>query len=838
MIKDLISRIREKCYSLYVGLFANILIGVLVGIILYALVQLASDFYVRESYASTDRKLGREAETREQLSEYVSEKGISTDDLGAIVEWDRDNRYSYIILYDGDRIVYTTDLGAISADGEIPQSSEGYSGSGLTVDYPSFATLRRYAVQGERSKIGFSDKELSVSVADISEYFYYDIINIIAIALALVIVSVTAIGYFRRMINRIRRLEADVTIVTHSNMEHRISARGFDEISRLSSNVENMRHYILDNLRREREARESNTELITAMSHDIRTPLTVLLGYLEMMKGEAEESSVMSEYIAASEKTAMRLKQLSDDMFKYSLAFGDATEGINLEEYDAKLLFEQMLFEHVVLLREGGYDVTVDNLGEGIPEGVTVMTDAQNLMRIIDNIFSNIYKYADIAKPIKITLGALPGGRILFECVNVVRTDTYKAESNGIGLKTCRRLAGIIAESFDYGAFDGSFRCTLTMRTEAVGAEADRADSSVQNGAERRSVRGLIKDMGRRLLGCVTGIVDRIRGKKKEDIPDKESSAEQLPEAVEQIDNEDTAVTEDAPTENTACDGEELAEAACAEEADDNKELSEEESFEEILPTEGEQNNAEETDIAEQTAEDEPVLENEENAAACEGGEDVTRGSENDLENEDVEAQENKPQIENSDTGSPLEGEEAVGTEEKTAEAAELECSSDAVTDDEPKPIEQSDDESCSAEQDTENSASEEPRSAEVKPAEQKAAEPRLAEVKPVEQKAEEKKPIEHKLSEVKPIEKKSTDAKPADTRTLEHRAETGRAVNIAKAIEPAKAEPQRAADAQREHRTEQSHFINIAKAIEKAPRGEAADRESEPTASKVGKND
>ena len=338
-------------------------------------------------------------------------------------------------------------------------------GSGITVVYPTRDELMQYAQANDQHVIELSDGMLLASVAEYSEYFYYDISNIFSLVLAMIVLATVIVSYFSKLIARIKRLEADVTIVSRGNMSHKISSRGYDEISRLSENVDDMRNSILENLKREREARDANTELITAMSHDIRTPLTVLLGYLEMMKSETDELPLLAEYVSASEKTAMRLKQLSDDMFKYSLAFGDAAEGITFEEYDAAVLLDQMLAEHLVLLRESGFEPVVEYRGEGLPEGATVMTDAQNLMRIVDNVFSNLYKYAEKSEPIYVSM---IGERdsLTFECKNTVAKDISRVESNGIGLKTCSRLAKFLSAGFEYKLDEGGFVARLTLNIQ------------------------------------------------------------------------------------------------------------------------------------------------------------------------------------------------------------------------------------------------------------------------------------------------------------------------------------------------------------------------------------
>ena len=186
------------------------------------------------------------------------------------------------------------------------------------------------------------------------------------------------------------------------------------------------------------------------------------MGYIEMMKEHSEQDELMSSYISATESTALRLKQLSDDMFRFSLAFGDAEKLVNLEEYDARTLFEQLFAEHYVLMQEMGYDIRLERVGEELNEGSIIRTDAPNLMRIIDNVFSNLRKYADKDKPIVFSYN-INSNRLIFKCTNTVRRDDEKAESHGIGLKTCVRLGSLVAEGFEYKLSGDEFTCALTI---------------------------------------------------------------------------------------------------------------------------------------------------------------------------------------------------------------------------------------------------------------------------------------------------------------------------------------------------------------------------------------
>ena len=433
----------KKRYSLYLGLIGAIVLGALLAIVAYVCVRATSNYIISSFYITEDGKNSRETAYLESLQRFCDNNDISSTDTDKIKKWARDNRYVYLLVYKDDQLFFESEIN----DGS--NLDEDISFIGDIVSHPDREELLATAEKNGLHELSVSDGMLFASVSEFTELLYYDLANIGSLIIAVTILSLSLIFYVSRIIARIKRLENDVAKVASGDMSHTISSDGKDEIATLSSNVENMRISIIDKLRIEREAIAANNELITSMSHDIRTPLTVLLGYLDMMKDYDGTDEVLRGYVAASENTAMRLKHLSDDMFKYSLAFGGSEGGIRLEEYDAKTLFEQLLAEHILLMNENGFKMTFD-FDEELREGeYSVYTDAPNLMRIIDNLFSNLSKYADKEYPIILSV-KIRENSLTVELRNRISINTDAAESNGIGLKTCKRLSTLVAEGFEY----------------------------------------------------------------------------------------------------------------------------------------------------------------------------------------------------------------------------------------------------------------------------------------------------------------------------------------------------------------------------------------------------
>ena len=444
--------------SLYLGLLWHIMMGLALAVAIYCSVRIPAIYLIDRYYCADDMIEERHAEHLRQLQSFASRNGINLENSDRLAQWVRDNPYVYLLVYQN------SEDGGFSGHRVQPGSKDKLSElAGSRIDEElSRDSLISNATSGGYYNIWLTDGIVIVALAEYSENFYYGVFTAVSLSLAFISFIIVMARYIREIIERIKRFESDVTIVSELDMNYAIVSEGRDEISRLSTNVEKMRCTMLDHIKNEQEARRANTELITSISHDIRTPLTVLMGYIEMMK-ERGGDETMQSYIEATESTALRLKQLSDDMLKYSLAFGETEKSVRLEDYNVLTLFEQMLSEHIFLLREQGYDIRVVSLGDEIGENSTIRTDAQNLMRIVDNVFSNIVKYADPAKEIVITTN-VKGNDVCVEMKNSIRTDTEGAESNKIGLKTCVRLASLVAESFEYSKQQNIFVCRLWMK--------------------------------------------------------------------------------------------------------------------------------------------------------------------------------------------------------------------------------------------------------------------------------------------------------------------------------------------------------------------------------------
>ena len=131
------------------------------------------------------------------------------------------------------------------------------------------------------------------------------------------------------------------------------------------------------------------TELITNVSHDIKTPLTSIINYVDLIKKEDIEDEKLQEYVDVLDRQSARLKKLIEDLMEASKAStGNLT--VNLEECDVEVLLTQVIGEFEEKLQKNQLEVVVDK-----PEHpVKMMADGRHIWRVLDNLLNNACKYS------------------------------------------------------------------------------------------------------------------------------------------------------------------------------------------------------------------------------------------------------------------------------------------------------------------------------------------------------------------------------------------------------------------------------------------------------------
>ena len=403
-------------HSLNAKMLCVSLLGLLSAVLLYIIAGELGCLLVEKVYMSEENVSQRKAEIYSRLNSYVSENGISGKDTKAISLWTRENDYVTILLYDsgnkhrrfsGDKAV-------------VPELNGEYDDSKYGNLYP----------------MRFSDGVYLVAILDSSEVREYVVADFSAMAIAAGSMILILLLSMNRLTKRIIALSRAATVVSSGNLEMSISAPGNDEIGSLARAMDDMRQSVIEQMSSESRAWQANNELITAISHDIRTPMTSMIGYLGLLcESDFSDTERCRQFSSAAYGKAMDLKSLTDELFKYFLVYGSSQLKLNMESYDGRLLLEQLVSEAEFTLSEKGFCTQrIEFSGE-----CSIMADPLYLKRVVDNLVSNVMKYGDKARQVMM-ISELKNGYLCLCISNAITRDLDRVESTKIGLRTCKRI--------------------------------------------------------------------------------------------------------------------------------------------------------------------------------------------------------------------------------------------------------------------------------------------------------------------------------------------------------------------------------------------------------------
>ena len=226
----------------------------------------------------------------------------------------------------------------------------------------------------------------------------------------------------------IRDIISGIEALRMHRMDHEIPVEWNNELTELAESINFLAKTEKELQIKENLLKEEREGFIRAMSHDIRTPLTVIKGYSEYMQNKdtlsEEEIRLYAQLI---DQKARQLKEMTDRL----LNGGRTLERIE----NGKFLMEQLISEWEMML-EDEFICNIDMVK--CPE-FTGEFDIQELRRVFDNLASNVKKYADAKWPVEL-LVYKKEDFLVIDQRNHLQNEITEVESNGIGLESIRKI--------------------------------------------------------------------------------------------------------------------------------------------------------------------------------------------------------------------------------------------------------------------------------------------------------------------------------------------------------------------------------------------------------------
>ena len=269
-------------------------------------------------------------------------------------------------------------------------------------------------------------------------------------------------------------IKKGVSEVRNGNVGYKIPELKCDDMRTVAGNINDIAIGLDESVAAKVKAERLKTELITNVSHDLKTPITSIISYTELLSKIEDLPEEAKDYVAVIAKKSDRLKRLTQDLFDISKV-QSGNDDVVLEKLDVALLINQALGEHDNEIQSSGLPFCVE-----APKELFISADGRKMSRVLSNLINNILKYAMKNTRVFITASE-KDGMIEMEFKNIsayplnfnveeitqrfVRGDESRtAEGNGLGLAIAKSYTEICNGTFDIVVDGDMFKAILKFK--------------------------------------------------------------------------------------------------------------------------------------------------------------------------------------------------------------------------------------------------------------------------------------------------------------------------------------------------------------------------------------
>lgn len=353
------------------------------------------------------------------------------------------------------------------------------------VDYHQGLTAEKYDEYGIKNRrenwfetvyIPTTDGGLIVTMGNPS-VFRFVVIMILGISVFSIAVTLTLIGIFvSRKSQYIKKITNLLEVIEGGDLTTHIPVKGFDEMSQLAKHINQMTYSLNEQQNQQKASEEMKKQLIANISHDLRTPLTAVLGYLSILdqKEMVLTKENYEEYIHKAYDRTQHVAHLVDQLFNYVLIANHQIQ-CKIERVNPEVIIGQLVTESDVITHE--MHLTLKLALE--PSRKNCEMDVMLCQRLIDNLFSNVQKYA--TKESTVTIKGI--SRNGFYSVVIVNdtdqtfegstenfmeryytSDRVSGKSAGLGLAICNEIMQIQGGHFYANYIDRQFSVIIDFK--------------------------------------------------------------------------------------------------------------------------------------------------------------------------------------------------------------------------------------------------------------------------------------------------------------------------------------------------------------------------------------
>ncbi|MBE6072900.1 MAG: HAMP domain-containing histidine kinase [Clostridium butyricum] len=284
--------------------------------------------------------------------------------------------------------------------------------------------------------------------------YTYEISYAVSIASALILFIILIYLGIRKKVKYIEYISSAINEISKGNLNYDLKIESEDELAYVANAINLMEKNLLNMIEKERENDKMHRELITNISHDLKTPLTIILGYLDIIRTRSYKSKDEEDkYIETTYEKALVLQKMILKLFEL-VKLSDKDTTINKSDVNINKLLRQVITEYSPIADTKNIEIEFKDSQDIIVLNV----DLDKICRVFDNLINNAIKYSKENEKITVTLkedssGALISFRNKYENIKEEDLDKFfnrfyrsdkarnsSIEGSGIGLSIVKRI--------------------------------------------------------------------------------------------------------------------------------------------------------------------------------------------------------------------------------------------------------------------------------------------------------------------------------------------------------------------------------------------------------------
>ncbi|MEW8994145.1 sensor histidine kinase [Clostridium sp.] len=274
-------------------------------------------------------------------------------------------------------------------------------------------------------------------------------------------------SYLNRIINGAK-------LISEGKMNDDISEEGNGALRNLANSINNMKQGLRKSMENENKSERMKTELISNVSHDLKTPLTSIISYVDLLKRMGIEPEEARAYVEVLDRKSQRLKILIEDLFEASKAASGAMQ-LNFEKIELNALVRQSLGEAENRIQVANLDFKTN-----IPtEKIYINADGRKIWRVFENLISNAIKYSlkgtrvyvDVKSEdnkVYITMKNISAYELNFDATEITERfkrgeESRNTEGSGLGLAIAKSIIELHDGALEIGIDGDLFKVTVEL---------------------------------------------------------------------------------------------------------------------------------------------------------------------------------------------------------------------------------------------------------------------------------------------------------------------------------------------------------------------------------------